>query len=286
MGMAQKIPPGLEGMFDAFRDFLYEAAGIYFSQRNRGRLLSHVASRMEATGNGDPRAYLALLQASRGPGSELWKFFNQVTVNETYFFREQAQYEVLRDKVLPELFERHRSGKVNLWSAACSSGEEAYSLAILIKEAFPGKLGQVSITGFDLNSEVIEQARRGEYSEYSVRQCSPEQRRSYFRKQDRSYVLVPYIRRLVSFHVANFMDPAQIRRLPPPDLIFCRNVLIYFDRDSKSRALHNLAGVLRPGGLLFLSQTETLFGVDHPFELVHFFRVCGYRVKGAPRGRP
>ncbi len=279
MGLAQEMPPGLEGMFEAFRDFLYETAGIYFSQRNRGRLLSHVAARMQATGRNDPKGYLALLRSSRGPGGELWRFFNQVTVNETYFFREPAQYEVLRDKVLPELFGRSGSGRVNLWSAACSSGEEAYSLAILIKEAFPGKLGQVSITGFDINSDVIEQARRGEYSEYSVRQCTPEQKRSYFRRQDRSYVLVPYIRRLVSFQVANFMEPAQIRRLPPPDIIFCRNVLIYFDKGSKSKALHNLAGVLRPGGLLFLSQTETLFGVDHPFELVHFFRVCAYRAR-------
>ncbi len=281
--VTRPIPAELVKAFDAFRDFLYQTSGIYFSDRNRDRLLAHVAARMEATGTKDPQAYLALLRSRTGPGSELWQFFNQVTVNETYFFRERPQYTVLRDRVLPGLFERRRAGemtRVNIWSAACSSGEEAYSLAILIKESFPGELGHVSITGFDINSEVIEQAKKGEYSDYAIRQCTPDQKRLYFRQQGNRYVLVPYIRRLVQFHVANMMELAQIRRLPQPHLVLCRNVLIYFDKASKSKVLQNLAKVMRPGGYLFLSQTESLFGVDHPFELVHFFRVAAYRLKG------
>lgn len=274
--------PSLERSFEPFRTFLYEAAGIYFHDNNKDRLLRHVAERMQATGKQDPLAYLALLKVSRGSAGELWQFFNQVTVNETYFFREPSQFDILKDRILPQLFQRRRDERrpfVTLWSAACSSGEEAYSLAILLKECFPGELATTKIVGIDLSPEVVERAQKGLYSDYSTRHCTDQQRASYFKKAGNQYELVPYLRRLASFHVGNLMDPASLRTQARPDLVLCRNVLIYFDKESKAKVLHNLAAVLLPPGYLFLSQSEALFNIDHPFELVHFFKAFGYRLK-------
>lgn len=277
-----RAPAGLDRSFETFRSFLYEAAGIYFHDNNKERLLRHIADRMQVTGKPDPQAYLALLKTSRGPGGELAQFFNQVTVNETYFFREPGQFDILRDKIFPQLFQRRREQakpSVTVWSAACSSGEEAYSVAILLKECFPAELATTRIVGIDINSDVVEKAKKGLYSDYSVRHCTEQQKTSYFKKTGNQYELVPYIRRLATFQVANLMEPATLRVHPRPDLILCRNVLIYFDRESKSKVLHNLAGVLLPPGYVFLSQSEALFNVDHPFELVHFFKAFAYRLK-------
>jgi len=282
MSPPPKITPALEGMFPTFQDFLYQAAGIYFPVQRKDRLLAHVAARMEATKKADPAQYLSALKISQGPGSEQWAFFNQVTVNETYFFREEAQFAVLRDKILPRLFElarQEKRDKLHILSAACSSGEEAYSLAILMLEAFAAESSRVAIQGIDINSEVIAQAQKGLYGDYAIRNCTPEQLRRFFEKSGTSHQVRPELKRLVAFGVANMADPMALKRLPRPDLILCRNALIYFDRKSKARVLANLGAVVRPQGYLFLSQTETLFDVEHPFELVHFFKVCGYRLK-------
>jgi len=282
MSPPPKITPALDGMFATFQDFLYQAAGIYFPAQRKDRLLAHVAARMEATKKTDPAQYLSLLKASQGLGSEQWAFYNQVTVNETYFFREDAQFAIFRDKILPRLFEAAREekrDKIQVLSAACSSGEEPYSLAILILEAFAAESSRVSILGIDINSEVIDQARKGVYGDYAIRNCTPDQLKRFFEKKGNLYQLRPELKRLVTFNVANMADPMALKRLPRPDLILCRNALIYFDRESKARVLANLGAVVRPQGYLFLSQTETLFDVKHPFELVHFFKVCGYRLK-------
>lgn len=280
--IGSRASPALEKMFEPLRAYLYENAGIFFQDSNKDRFLRHVAERMHASGKSDPQAYLALLKGARGPGSELWQFFNQVTVNETYFFREPGQFDILRDKVLPQLFARRREQNkpnVTIWSAACSSGEEAYTLAILLKECFPSELGTTKILGFDISSDVVEKARKGLYTDYSVRHCADGQRANYFKKEGNLHQLVPYIRRMATFHVANLMDAVSLRSLPRPDLVMCRNVLIYFDRQSKSKVLNNLASVLLPPGYLFLSQSEALFNVEHPFDLVHFFKAFAYRLK-------
>jgi chemotaxis protein methyltransferase CheR len=282
MSSPAKITPALEGMFDAFQDFLYQTAGIYFPVQRKDRLLGHVAARMEATKRTDPAHYLSTLRTSQGIGSEQWAFFNQVTVNETYFFREEAQFAVFRDKILPRLLalaREEKRDKIQILSAACSSGEEVYSLAILVQEALPAENSRVSILGIDINSEVIDRARKGAYGEYSVRNCTPDQLKRHFEKAGPLYQLRPEVKRLVTFNVVNMADAAALRRLPRPDLVLCRNALIYFDRNSKAKVLANLAAVLRPHGYLFLSQTETLFDVEHAFEMVHFFKVYGYRLK-------
>jgi chemotaxis protein methyltransferase CheR len=163
--LANTLSPDLQPMFEEFQAYLYEASGIYFSAQNRDRLLRYVAARMEAVGKQDPKEYLALLRSSRPGAGEQAAFFNQATVNETYFLREEQQLTVFQDKVLPHLYQarlKQRRPKVVIWSAACSSGEEAYSLALQTFESFPLQLNFTSIIGFDINSEVIAWAKAGE----------------------------------------------------------------------------------------------------------------------------
>ena len=282
MSAPGKFSPELTALFPEFQSFLYEAAGIYFPLQNQERLLGHVQARMDATGKDHPRAYLTLLKASKGKGSEQWAFFNQTTVNETFFFRDDVQFAVFKDKLLPELLQlrrRNRQRKLNLLSAASSSGEEAYSLAILIQQQFPMEQNFVAITGVDINSEVIDKAQEGLYNRYSVRNCSPQQLGAYFTPEGDKYRVKPDVKQMVSFQVVNLADAGSLRGLPRPDLILCRNALIYFDKESKLKVIHAFASVLQPHGTLILGRTESLFGLDHPFDLVHFLRSCGYRLK-------
>lgn len=274
--------PELVAMFPQFQSFLYEAAGIYFPLHNQERLLSHVQARMNALGQKNPREYLARLQSTGGPNSEQWAFFNQATVNETYFFRDEVQFGVLKDKLLPELLQarrKNRQRKLEIWSAASSSGEEAYSLAILIQEQFPMEQNFVGITGVDINTEVLQKANEGLYNRYSVRNCSPKQLQLYFTAEGDGYRVKPDVKRMVSFLRANLADSNTLRGLPTPDLILCRNALIYFDKASKLKVVTAFASRLPAHGYLILGRTESLFGADHPFELVHFYRSCGYRPK-------
>lgn len=283
-GIKPAVAPALDRMFEAFRSYVYEASGIYFQDRNRDRLLHHVQARMEATGTSDPSQYLSLLKASPPGRGEKSAFFNQATVNETYFFREPDLLAVIRDRVLPQLHAgrlKARRRNVVIWSAACSSGEEAYTLAILIAESLPVHLHSTSIVGFDISAEVVEKARRAEYGDYAVRRCTEQQRASFFTRNGQSYALKPEFRDLARFEVGNLTDPAFVQALPKPDLILCRNVLIYFEQGSKALAVRNLGRTLPPHGYLFLGQAETLFNVEHSLELVHFFKVFGYRPKAA-----
>jgi chemotaxis protein methyltransferase CheR len=278
------ISPALDAMFEAFRSWCYEASGIYFQDRNRDRLLHHVQVRMAATGVADPLKYLALLKASPPTRGERAAFFAQATVNETYFFREVDLLGVLRDRVLPQLFSERlkaKRRKVVIWSAACSSGEEAYTLAILISECLPVQTNFTSIVGFDISPDMVEKARRAEYGDYAVRFCSEQQKAAFFTRNGPLYVLKPEFRDLAAFQVGNLTDAAFLKALPKPDLILCRNVLIYFDKNSKAQVLGNLSQCLPPHGYLFLGQSETLFNVDHSLELVHFFKAFGYRLNGA-----
>lgn len=281
--MAKTISPALDRMFEAFQGYLYDSSGIYFSAQNRERLLTHVATRMEAVGEADPARYLALLKGGRGFGGERGEFFNQATVNETYFFREEPLFDVLRDKVLPRLYQERvklRRKKVVIWSAACSSGEEAYSLAILVLESFAVQTHFTSIVGIDINSEVIRKAQAGEYNDYAVRSCSPKQKSVFFTKNGGRYQIRPDLKDFTTFERANLADEATLRHLPRPDLILCRNALIYFDKASKERVIRYFGATLQPNGYLFLGRTESLFGLDHPLDMVHYFKTAAFRPKG------
>ncbi len=213
-----------------------------------------------------------LVAAVRKGGDEelLREITEAMTTNESLFFRDQRPFDSLRDVVLPGLLESRTSGqkKIRILSAACSSGQEPYSLAILLKEHAAKLNGwDFEIIATDISDEMLEKARLGIYSQFEVQRGLPITLLvKYFRKDDDKWQLDSGLREMVTFKNFNLLENPQI--LGRFDIIFCRNVLIYFDQDTKSKVLEGLAGIMAKDGVLFLGGAETVIGVTDQFEPV------------------
>lgn len=229
--------------------------------RFAGMLRERAARRGYATLE-DYRTFLVGRQAT-----EEWEEFARVfTSGETFFFRDHGQFALLRLRLLPELIERHRGDReLRLWSAGCASGEEAYSLAMLVDMLLPQRDGwNILILGTDIDSEAIAKARRGRYGQWSFRMVPPALRQRYFRPEGGEWLLDERIRRTVTLRVSNlvseaFPDPGS--ELHDLDLILCRNVFIYFDSAAVTAVAVKLAATLREGGYLMTAHTEL---IGHP----------------------
>ena len=224
-------------------------------------------------------AFLADLQ--RRPNSDHQrKIVDALTTNETSWFRDREPFSALSDVVLPELIKARSSVRsVRIWSAASSSGQEAYSLAITLQEALP--VGwSYEIVGSDISTEMIKRAEAAEYSQVEVNRGLPAgQLVQYFERVGAHWRITSALRRSVSFRLMNLTVP--LPAMPPFDVIFLRNVLIYFDVATKKTVLHNVARLLRPDGWLFLGAAETTIGIDDNYERVAAGRTSAYRVRNA-----
>ncbi len=275
--------PLSDGEFHAFRDLLYERAGLSLPERKKFLLESRLARRLRATGVPSPGAYLELLR-SPGPGpAELLEFLDAVTIHETSFFRNRAQLDVFRSHVLTDLVRaQERCGQrvLRLWSAACSSGEEPYTLAMLVAEVLGDRLPlwRVRILATDLARSVLEKARGAVYGRRSVRTAPAYYVQRYFTAEGRdAYRVVEPLRRLVEFRRLNFTDDAGMRTLHGFHVVFCRNALIYFDTQAKRRFVSHFANALRDGGYLFVGHSESLQGITEELAPMHFPGSLGYR---------
>lgn len=187
-----------------------------------------------------------------------------VTINETYFFREDGQLDLLRKEIFPQ----HRGeSPLKIWSAACSTGEEPYSIGMVASDSG----ASVQIIGSDINKKVLETARTGWYSKNSLcfRRTTPEQLARFFTAKREGYEVNRNIRERVSFREVNLQDGAQVRGIGEVDIVFCRNVMIYFDSPMIRKVLGYFHSVLKPGGYLFLGHAETVRGMDAGFETIH-----------------
>jgi chemotaxis protein methyltransferase CheR len=215
------------------------------------------------------------------PSSDLQqKVVEALTNNETSFFRDLHPFEVLRLYIVPELMQRRAAQRsLHIWCAACSSGQEPYSIAMLVREHFPTLSNwSVRIIGSDLSSEIIRRARQGRYCQLDVNRGLPARLLvRYFEKVGTDWQIKDEIRRMVEFRPSNLIDtwPA----LPPQDIILLRNVLIYFDVTTKKQILGKVRRALRPDGYLFLGGAETTLNLDDAFDRVQFDRACCYRVR-------
>ena len=169
--------------------------------------------------------------------------------------------------------------KINIWSAASSSGEEAYSIAMMLNEMILPKYPhlKVEIIGTDINYAVIETAKLGVFKEYSIRNTPPIYLKKYFTKVDNTYVIDPKIKNMVNFKVLNLYDDNSMRLMGKSDVIYCANVLIYFDLESKIKVINSLYNNLNPNGYLFIGYSETLHGISKAFKLVSFPKTIGYK---------
>ncbi|MCS3704068.1 CheR family methyltransferase [Salinibacter ruber] len=266
--------------FDRLRDLVREHAGIDFPDEKQYLLESRVKPRLMAQEVPDFETYADRLE--QGDTREIARLVNAVTINETAFFRHPSQFEALEDTILPELVRLHqqeRSGPMRLWSAACSAGDEAYSLAILIREAIEPRHPRMDyeIVGTDIDTAVLEEARAGRYRKRSVRNVPPAYLRDYFDRSGEAFVVDPAIRDMVEFRPFNLTDAQDMRRMRNFDLIMCANVLIYFNETSKKDVLRGLYRSLRPGGYLFVGGSEALGELDVPLEPVRHEGALAYR---------
>jgi chemotaxis protein methyltransferase CheR len=208
------------------------------------------------------------------------KIIDALTTNETSWFRDREPFSALTDVVLPELIKsRATARRLRFWSAASSSGQEAYSLAITLQEALPSGW-TYEIMGSDISTEMIKRAEAAEYSQVEVNRGLPaSQLVQYFERAGAHWRITPGLRRNVSFKLMNLTVP--LPPMPPFDVIFLRNVLIYFDVATKKSVLRNVARLLRPDGWLFLGAAETTIGIDDNYERVAAGRTSAYRARSA-----
>jgi chemotaxis protein methyltransferase CheR len=223
--------------------------------------------------------FLADLQRRPDPANQR-RIVDALTTNETSWFRDREPFAALTEVVLPELVKaRGSSRKVRLWSAASSSGQEAYSLAITLQENLPPGWGY-EIMGTDISTVMVKRAETAEYSQVEVNRGLPaSQLVQYFERAGAHWRITPALRRNVSFRLMNLTTP--LPSMQPFDVIFLRNVLIYFDVAVKRTVLQNVARLLRPDGWLFLGAAETTIGIDDNYERVAAGRTSAYRVRNA-----
>ncbi len=282
VGFAQPKSQALsDALFLQFRDFIYQKSGIYFPENKKYLLESRLKQRLSALKLSSYEEYFRKINNGLAK-EELNHLFDAITINETYFFRNEAQLNALRQLVIPELIPQalqSPSKSIRLWSAACSSGEEAYTLALIMKEEFlpryPGLRAEV--LGTDINTQVLKVAQQGIYREYAIRKVPPHYLQKHFRQVGMRYEISPEIKQMVRFARVNLFDKFALQRIRNVDVIFCANVLIYFDDKSKRQVVSYLYDSLKPNGYLFLGYSESLHGISHAFKPIHFEKTIVYK---------
>jgi|SRR5579864_477851 len=264
------------------RDVIYQISGIYQPEEKLYLLASRCARRMSVVHAKSPSEYLDHLTIRANRDTELRLLLNEITIGETYMFRSPPQLDALRNVILPQLIEAKSAmgfKRLRLWSAGCSTGEEPYTLAMFLLEESARLLAgwTFDILATDLNDNSLAAARAGIYREYALRNTSEQLRKKYFKPHDEERLQVTdQIKSLIRFDRVNLNDDGKMTFLKGIDLIFCCNVLIYFDLSSKRKVVQHFYSNLLPGGYLFLGHAESLYQVDDRFQLVHFPGAIGY----------
>lgn len=278
---ANKLPEMSQFQFEQWRKFIYEKTGIYFQDNKKYLLESRLLKRIVHLKISSYDEYFKLISNGTNRG-ELRYFYDTITINETFFFRNTGQLDSMVQKIIPEIImNNHKTGKqkIRIWSAACSSGEEAYSIAIMLNEFIKPKFPDISfeIVGTDINQTVLDTAVRGIYGDYAIRNMPIQYLKKYFKQVDGLYELNIDIKAMATFKNANLFDSNDMLYMNNFDLIFCANVLIYFDTNSKIKVVNQLYKSLNKGGYLFIGFSETLHGISKAFSVVSFPKTVGYK---------
>jgi chemotaxis protein methyltransferase CheR len=256
--------------FDALRTLVKQLTGINLSDQKRELVYGRLARRLRALQLKSFAEYREVL-ANDG-GREIVELCNAITTNLTAFFREPHHFEYLREQVLlPRAADPAHSRRLRIWSAGCSTGEEPYSIAMTILETLPDlRRWDIRILATDLDSDVLERARRGSYAADRVRGLNPERIARFFTQREERkelyYQVNPEVAALITFKQLNLMHPLPMKG--PLDIILCRNVVIYFDKDTQRSLFARVAHLQRAGDLLFLGHSESLFKVSEDYALI------------------
>lgn len=277
--------------FIALRDYIYRRCGIYFTEKNRFILETRVKEIFKESSHKSLADYIRSLDDARMGSTELSRLLTKVTITETSFFRDKYQIGTIEKNIIPEMVRKNdqlAQKQLRIWSAACSSGEEAHTMAILVAEHLKDQLPRWNVTIFatDINDNALKACKEGVYSTYALRNTDEHIKQKYFTKVgEDSFKVKPEIARMVTAEKCNLMDYNACRKYANTDLLLIRNVLIYFDTASKTKVLKMCYDNLKPGGCLFLGHSETIFGIDTNFKLVNFVNAFGY-TKLSDNNRP
>ena len=259
-----------DDVFRQLRDEIYKRSGMYFGDSSKYLLQKRLSPRARELNFDSFQKYFYFLQYDPRAAAEFDQIFDLVTTNETYFFREPAQLSAFSEEIVPEILARKSVKKIRIWSAGCSSGEEPYSIAILLQEAGLYNHASFEIFASDLNQQVLSKARRGQYRDSAFRSTSAALREKYFtREAEGSWRISDDIRNRVSFGRLNLYDEARVSLLGYLDIVFCRNVIIYFDDLSKKVVVNSFYNRLSEGGYLLLGHSESLISLSSQFKLRH-----------------
>ena len=281
------ILPLSSGDFALFQELLIEACGLHFEEDRKQSLHLALWERLQQRGYDSYREYYNLLKFHPEGRLEICELLDLITIGETYFFRNKAQFNVLMSSVLPEIMQRKsgaRDKSIRVWSAGCSRGDEPYSIAIAIREVLPfDQKWTISILGTDINRNGLASAKEATYGGKDVAHLPKEYLGKYFKPKGSSYVLNTDVRESVQFEYHNLVkDPFVNEKMQMVDLVFCRNVTIYFDFQTTRRVIENFYNCLVPEGYLFLGHTETLWQITDKFERVEFPQTFIYQKKLRP----
>ncbi|HET9954482.1 MAG TPA: protein-glutamate O-methyltransferase CheR [Polyangiaceae bacterium] len=264
--------------FRLMRDLVYAHSGLRFEEDASLLFERRLAERVEALGLPSFGAYYKYLRFNQAGAAELEEAVERLTTKETYFFRQEYQLRAFRDELLPMLAQQNRDSKrLAVWSAGCSTGEEAYTIAILIDQSGLFHSWDVRVVGTDISKQCVAHARRGVYKASSFRTTPPEVRARYFREQPDGSHVADEVKKLCHFGNLNLLDHSRAGLVGRVDVVFCRNVLIYFDVQSRRRVIDLFCERLLPGGYLLLGHSESLLNVTTAFELVHLREDLVYR---------
>ena len=258
---------------DLYRRFcvlIHDETGLSFGPGSQFFLERRLESRMSALGGVSPRDYLNYIRYDPDRTQEWDHLVTVITTNETYFMREIKQLRCFQNDILPALWERSGRSRIRVWSAGCSSGEEPYSIAILARETGRYPEGALEIYATDINSRVLAKAKSGLYTESSFRAVDEAFKARWFTEEEPGrFRVAPSIQQCVNFSRFNLFDPGRYGLLPAFDVIFCRNVIIYFDMEAKVKVMEKFHEKLRAPGYLLLGHSESLISVTDTFKLIH-----------------
>jgi chemotaxis protein methyltransferase CheR len=268
--------------FRQLREFIYQQTGIYFQDNKKYLLEGRIGKRVQLLGLKSQEEYLQLIRFGARRAEEMRHFYDAITINETFFFRNEPQFEAFENTLVPSIIARRGSvtrQKLRVWSAASSSGEEAHTLAMIylerLRPKYPGL--ELEVVGTDISNAVLETARKGVYRDYSIRNMPKHYLSKYFIAEDGRYTVRDEARSLVRFDNMNLFDQTRMRMMSNFDVIFCCNVLIYFDAKSKIQVVSNLYDALNRGGFLFIGYAESLHGISTAFKLENFPKTVAYK---------
>ena len=271
---------------ERFRAAITQRLGLMFDDAKLG-FLAEVLQRRLGKLKSSGEIYLSALEQEPSR-DEAESLAQELTVTETYFFRNIEQFRALAEIVLPERMRYDRKPKtLNILSAGCASGEEAYSIAITAQETIIDRSWDLRIDAVDINQTALEKARRGRYSAWAVRGMQSDIQRKWFQENGRDLILDENVRTAVKFKTRNLsVDDPELWRPASYDVVFCRNVLMYFSPEKMQAAINRIARALAPGGFLFLGHAETLRGLSDQFHLRHTHETFYYQLKGGADNFP